>query len=140
MFAWLTDAGCDVAVVSTFAAARNHLESDPALLVSEVRLAEHNGLHLALRARHRDIPAVILGTSDPVLERDAKELGAVYLTSEVTRQRLLAIIAPVIAAAQNAPPAPRPAATNLSFLSWREFSGPLGAVSESLSLRRRLLS
>jgi len=140
MFAWLTDAGCDVAIVSTFAAARHQLESEPSLLVSEVRLAEHNGLHLALRARNRDIPAIVLGDPDPVLERDAQELGAVYLTRELTRDRLLAVIEPVLAAAKNSPAAPRAVAANLSFLSWREFTGPLDAIGDSLSLRRRLPS
>lgn len=65
-------------VVTTFAAAKVHLDSPPDLLITEVKLGEYNGLHLALRARAAGIPAIVLG--DRVFEREAEQLGATYLS------------------------------------------------------------
>lgn len=65
-------------VVTTFAAAKVHLDSPPDLLITEVKLGEYNGLHLALRARAAGIPSIVLG--DPVFEREAEQLGATYLS------------------------------------------------------------
>jgi DNA-binding response OmpR family regulator len=84
----LTEAGMRLSLVDTFAAAREHLQSLPSLLISEVRLGEYNGLHLAMRARASGIPAIILGETDPVTEREAHKLGAAYVRTDGDPQEL----------------------------------------------------
>ena len=85
----LTDADVHVVHVSSFAAARERLADDPDLLISEVRLREHNGLHLALWAQGLGIPVIVVGESDPVTARDAAGGGAAYLTTEWETEQLL---------------------------------------------------
>jgi DNA-binding response OmpR family regulator len=55
----------------------------PDLLVTDVRLVDYNGLHLANRARNElpDLQTLIIGYSDVVLEEEARAVGASYLTS-----------------------------------------------------------
>jgi DNA-binding NtrC family response regulator len=142
LFTWLTDAGCELTVVGSFTVAKQQLERGPALLISEVRLGEYNGLHLALRAKAHDIPAILVGDPDPVLQRDANQLGAVYLTRDVDRDRLLAVIEPITAVPRATAPetescAHRFAATNLSFISWSECMPPVRSVHVSASEVRR---
>jgi hypothetical protein len=98
VFAWLTDAGCAPFVVSSFAAAKQHLDEKPCFLISEVRLGEYNGLHLALRAQGPGIPVVLIGEPDPVLQREAAQLGAVYLSRDLDAQQLLAVVQPIVEA------------------------------------------
>jgi DNA-binding response OmpR family regulator len=76
----LLHAGADVTVVTSFKAARKGLESYPTLLISEVRLGEYNGLHLALRARSQGIRAIMVGDDDQVTRREAEKLGADYVS------------------------------------------------------------
>ena len=90
---------CEPTLVRSFRDARRELDRDPSVLVSEVRLGEYNGLHLALRAHAKGIPVILLGEPDPVLERDARQLGAIYLPSETEPERLLALIESTTAAA-----------------------------------------
>ena len=99
VFAWLTDAGCVPLVVASFPAAKQHLDEKPSFLISEVRLGEYNGLHLALRAQGQGIPVVLIGEGDPVLQREAAQLGAVYLPRDVDAQQLLLVVEPITAAA-----------------------------------------
>jgi DNA-binding NtrC family response regulator len=142
LFTWLTDAGCELTVVGSFTAAKQQLERAHALLISEVRLGEYNGLHLALRAQAHDIPAILIGDPDPVLQRDANQLGAVYLTRDLDRDRLLAIIEPITAASRTGTleteaRAQGFAATNLSFLSWSECGPPARPVRAAAAETRR---
>ena len=74
----LGEAHHELVMVSTFSAAMVHLGQRPDLLITEVKLGEYNGLHLALRGRAIGIPAIVLG-SDLLLEREAEQLGATYL-------------------------------------------------------------
>jgi hypothetical protein len=57
------------------------LEARPAVLVTQVRLSEFNGIHLALWGRGRlpSLRAVIVGQSDPNLETEARTSGFFYL-------------------------------------------------------------
>jgi DNA-binding NtrC family response regulator len=103
VFAWLTDAGFTPVLTSSFAAAKQQLDDHPSLLVSEVRLGEYNGLHLALRAQVRGVPAVLIGEADPVLQREAVQLGASYLTGLLGGQDLLTAVEPAIEAAVERP-------------------------------------
>ena len=93
MLSWLGSAGYELAIVTTFAAAKALLETKPALVISELKLGEYNGLHLALKGRALGIPAIIVGPQDVVLQRDAEELGATYLTSVLRRSQVLELVA-----------------------------------------------
>ena len=89
---WLCDAGYELTVVTTFAAAKAHLRTSPDLLVTQVRLAEYNGLQLALYAQASSIPAIVIGDPDPVMEGDARQFGATFVRSEeVSRERILTL-------------------------------------------------
>ena len=93
LLSWLGSAGYELAIVTTFAAAKALLETRPALVISELKLGEYNGLHLALKARAVGIPAIIVGPQDPVLQKDADDLGATYLTSVLRRSHVLELVA-----------------------------------------------
>lgn len=71
-----------VYTATTFAEARDALLSTkPDVLVTKVRLAEFNGIHLALWGRRRlpHLRCVIIGESDPALEVDARASGFFYI-------------------------------------------------------------
>jgi hypothetical protein len=57
------------------------LEARPEVLVTQVRLGEFNGIHLALWGRERmpSLRVVIVGQSDPSLETEALTSGSFYL-------------------------------------------------------------
>jgi DNA-binding NtrC family response regulator len=57
------------------------LEARPEVLVTQVRLSEFNGIHLALWGRGRlpSLRVVIVGQSDPNLETEARTSGFFYL-------------------------------------------------------------
>ena len=71
-----------VQVATTFPQAKTILrQKHPDVLVTELRLNEFNGIHLALWSRVRlpHLRSVIIGRSDPSLETDARALGFAYL-------------------------------------------------------------
>jgi FixJ family two-component response regulator len=108
-------------VVSSFATAKQYLDEQPAVLISEVRLGEYNGLHLALRAQGRGVPAVLIGEPDSVLQREATQLGATYLAGVLDAQRLLSVIQPLTeTAAASGRTWALTAAANVSFVSFSE--------------------
>src|SRR5688572_4679158 len=84
----LVEAGLRVTLVTHFKAARQGLESSPDLLISEVRLGEYNGLHLALRAQGRGIRAIMLGALDRITQREAETLGADFLADDCDSEKL----------------------------------------------------
>src|SRR5688572_14328225 len=88
----LVEAGLRVTLVTTFKAARQALESSPDLLISELRLGEYNGLHLALRAHSRGIRAIVLGAGDPVTQREAQTVGADYVPDDCDPAQLGAAV------------------------------------------------
>jgi DNA-binding response OmpR family regulator len=89
---WLPAEAYRVTTVRTFAAAKAQLRSQPNLVITQLKLGEHNGLHLALRARCQGIPAVVIGEPDVVFERDAVHLGARYVTTEeLGREQMLSL-------------------------------------------------
>lgn len=89
----LADDGYRVLTADTFERASEVLKTkSPDLLILDVRLGEFNGLQLIVTAP-RPIPAIVVtGYADPVLERDARSLGAEYLIKPITRESLLALI------------------------------------------------
>jgi CheY-like chemotaxis protein len=113
LLSWLGTAGYELAIVTTFAAAKALLETQPALVISEVKLGEYNGLHLALKARAAGIPAIVIGPQDPVLQKDADELGATYLTSVLRRQQVLELVVERLGSTVTVTPNALPAAGDL---------------------------
>ena len=76
-------AGYLVTATTSFAAAKQRMTlAPPDLLIADVRLGSHNGLHLAHRARvcHPDMLAIITDRQpDPIFEDEAARVGATYL-------------------------------------------------------------
>jgi len=132
---WLTEAGHEVILVTSFLAGKARLELAPSVLIAEVRLGDYNGLHLALRAKASSIPALVIGNPDPVLEREAERLGVAYLTHELSRSALLNALDPA------AVPAASPSSSSgLSFVSWDELPGVKQRDESASPTRRTLLS
>lgn len=115
LLSWLGSAGYELAIVTTFAAAKALLETEPALVISEVKLGEYNGLHLALKARAANIPAIIIGPQDPVLEKDADELGASYMASVLRRRHVLELVAERLGSTVTATPTNLPVGSELAW-------------------------
>lgn len=88
---WFGRAGYDVSTARSFVEAKRLLGAYPDLVVTELKLGEYNGLHIAAHAQLLGIPAIVIGPGDLALERDAEQLGALYL-SAVRRQDLLDVV------------------------------------------------
>jgi hypothetical protein len=136
---WLTEAGHEVMLVTSFLAGKARLELVPSVLIAEVRLGDYNGLHLALRARASSIPSLVIGNPDSVLEREAERLGVAYLTHELSRSTLLSALEKVEPAATVDAASPS-ASAGLSFVSWDELPGVKQRDESSSRTRRTLLS
>src|SRR5204863_10193266 len=83
----LSDMGFQVTVSDDFRDARGRLMSAPALLVTELRLGEYNGLHLVFRAKSvRSDMAAIIRTqiADPLLQLEAERMGATFVPKATT--------------------------------------------------------
>ena len=96
LVATLKSAGLIVSAADGFASARARLvRRPPTVLVTEIRLGYHNGLHLAHIARWMRRKMILVVTSrhrDPVLTRDAEALGAVFVQKPLTPGGLLATL------------------------------------------------
>lgn len=77
----ISRAGHRVTAVETFQAAKAHLQSAPDLLITDLKLGEYNGLHLALRCRAVGIPVIVV--ADKSFEPDVEQLGATWMSPEV---------------------------------------------------------
>jgi DNA-binding response OmpR family regulator len=89
----LTDAGYRILTADSFERAVETLKSAaPDLIIVDVRLGDFNGLQLIATAPAPVRAIVVTGYADPVLERDARQLGAEYLVKPITRESLLATI------------------------------------------------
>lgn len=73
-------AGCHVTVARSFDDAKALMAAGPDLLVTELKLGEFNGLHLAVRGRVAGIPSIVVG--DQSFEQDVEQLGAVWMSPE----------------------------------------------------------
>jgi hypothetical protein len=124
-------------LVTSFAAGKSRLEDGPSLLISEVRLGDYNGLHLALRARSSGIPSIVVGSVDSVLQREAERLAVAYLTHQLDRAQLMSAIEHIAPLVDEPACSKRPAASNLSFISWDELVPVVSDREESLSHRTR---
>lgn len=92
----LADSGHEPMLASDFASARAVLNERPDLLVTDVKLAEYNGLHLAIRAASIGTAAIVVGEPDPVLQADAEREQATYVTLPLHVGRVLEVIKKVL--------------------------------------------
>jgi DNA-binding NtrC family response regulator len=92
----LAAAGFHVTVSETFASAKERMAARrPAVLVTEVCLAEYNGIHLVIRALAggpRLAAVVTCGHEDPVLRSYAEKLGATFVVKPVSATELVAVV------------------------------------------------
>jgi DNA-binding NtrC family response regulator len=91
----LSDLGFHVTVSDNFRDARAHLTSSPALLVTELRLAEYNGLHLVFRAKSiRSGIAAVIRTqiADPLLQLEAERMGATFVLKTTSPEEFRAAV------------------------------------------------
>ena len=90
-----------------FATAKVHLQMQPALVITDLKLGPYNGLHLAIRAEAQGVPALIIGERGQGFEHDAEQFGAAYLaTDDVGRERILMYVESLLSAARPAEPQP----------------------------------
>ena len=92
----LSEMGFQVTVSDNFRDARAQLTSGPALLVTELRLGEYNGLHLVFRAKsiRSDIAAIIrTHIADPLLQLEAERMGATFVLKTTTAEEFRAAVA-----------------------------------------------
>ena len=90
---WLEQAGFSTESIATFEDARRRLTAtSPDVLVTDVRLGEFNGLHLAIVGRERRpaLVAIVIGPTDAVLAKVAEHHGAIFLNEPVTEEELVA--------------------------------------------------
>ena len=94
----VAEAGYDVLTCGDVPSALRALEERrPDLLITDVRLASHNGLPLIAMAPS-PIPTIVLtGFADPSIEADAERLGAEYRTKPVEPGALRDLIARMLA-------------------------------------------
>jgi DNA-binding NtrC family response regulator len=107
LLVWLREAGYDPAIVTSFSAGKEHLRTAPDILITELKLREYNGLHLALRAHLDGIPTAVIGASDPGFAEDAQEFGARYVVDDcVDRDDILLLIDGLLSARRSLAPEP----------------------------------
>jgi DNA-binding response OmpR family regulator len=89
----LTRAGYSAQAVRSFEDGIRAMREDPPdLLLADVRLGPYNGLQLLVTGPKR-VPAIIMtGFPDPVLEADARQLGAQFVLKPVSPAALLALV------------------------------------------------
>jgi DNA-binding response OmpR family regulator len=94
---WLTAAGYTVTACHRFEDAKQQLTTQtPDVLVADVRLGAYNGIQLVLQARARSPRTQIVaitGFDDPLLRREARRAGAVYLLKPFTHDQMLEAVA-----------------------------------------------
>lgn len=92
----LTASHFHVTVAETFPKAKARLGAQiPGVLITEVRLAEYNGLHLVLRGKSLapEMAAVVLSSvNDRVLQADAESLGATFVIKPLVESELTAAV------------------------------------------------
>jgi CheY-like chemotaxis protein len=122
--AWLKPAGWLVSTAQSYATAKSRLEQGPDLLITELELGDYNGLQLALRAQGSHVAALVIGRQDAVLERDAEQLGSIYIRKEeLDEHRLMVAVDAKLAALKYLIPA---ACSNVEFAR-RPWLGRLSA-------------
>ena len=91
----LSGLGFRVTASDTFQGARAQLTTPVALLATELRLGEYNGLHLVLRGKslHPQLAAIVTShIDDPVLYDEAERLGATFVLKSVGAHQFRAAV------------------------------------------------
>jgi DNA-binding NtrC family response regulator len=91
----LSELGFRVTVSNNFRDAKARLVEAPALLVTELRLGEYNGLHLVFRAKsvRPDMAAIIRAEiADPVLQLEAERMRATFVPKTTTPEEFRAAV------------------------------------------------
>lgn len=70
----------------------------PDVIVADIRLGDFNGLQLVLLRPDATAAIVITGHPDPVLEAEARQHGAAYLSKPIAGPTLIETVAQVLAA------------------------------------------
>jgi DNA-binding NtrC family response regulator len=122
----LSSLGFDVIVAESFQDARASMagEQPLALLVTNVRLREYNGLHLVLRARttRPGLAAIVTSEAeDPVLQAETERLGATFVVLPASRAEIAAAVLRTV----------------LSPTSWTDARSPVRAPFERRRRQRR---
>jgi DNA-binding response OmpR family regulator len=104
LVALLDAAGYLASGVDSLKAARQAIaESPPDLLITDIRLGEFNGLHLAA-ANRTEVPVIVItGYPDPVLEEVARTFNADFLLKPIRPSELLAHVERILAQRQENP-------------------------------------
>jgi DNA-binding response OmpR family regulator len=120
----LRGAGYKATGASTFETARQLLETTVFdLLITDIRLMAHNGLHLVVRTRvlHRAPTAIVLGrVPDVVDETEARRLGASYLGGPAAPDTLLAFVSKTLEVAEQS--------KRVEWATWAALAGALAAI------------
>jgi CheY-like chemotaxis protein len=91
--ALLTGAGYEVTETGSMTEALSQLaENTPDLVITDLRLAEFNGLYLAAVNPQRIPVIIVTGYADRGLEAEARELGADFLLKPIKPSQLLAVV------------------------------------------------
>ena len=98
--ATLRAAGYSLIVASEFIKAKALLDTRPDFLITEVKLGAYNGLHLAIRAAGQHTPTIVIGHTDPILQREAERAEAAFLTTPVDPERVLGLTRELLTASQ----------------------------------------
>jgi DNA-binding NtrC family response regulator len=140
----LTACRFHVTVAESFLKAKTHLSAHPpTVLLTEIRLAEYNGLHLVLRAKsvRPDIAALVMSSiADPVLQADAEAMGATFVLKPVSEQELTAAVFRTIFQATTGSTAPIRAPFERRQSDRRAAVVPMPADRRNLERRRDLPS
>jgi CheY-like chemotaxis protein len=98
--------GHEVLAAATFEEGRRLLKAHrPDVLITDVRLGAFNGLQLLLSDPSHVHAIVLTAYSDPVLEAEARNLGAQYLLKPVVPAMLLDLVDELAESALDRPPA-----------------------------------
>ena len=104
----LESVGYVVIQADSFFVARARLTEDVQLLITDLRLGEYNGLHLALVAKqqHPKVLAIVAAeTADDVLQREARSMDATYIVRPEREQDLAQVVVELVRS-RPSPPLP----------------------------------
>jgi DNA-binding response OmpR family regulator len=125
----LRGAGYKATGAPTFESARQLLETSVFdLLMTDVRLMAHNGLHLVVRGRvlQRAPTAIVLSSvPNSVDEAEAKRLGASYLARPVDPETLLAFVSKTLEGAER---------SKRAGLNWAKLAALAAAVAAVVAI------
>jgi DNA-binding response OmpR family regulator len=111
LVATATSLGFQATVAATFQEGVERLRLSPLLLMTDIRLAQYNGLHLVLRGKSAkpDLAAIVTSAvPDPVLQAEAERLGATFVLKPTSSEELRAAISRTLLRSTESPGPIRP--------------------------------